>query len=43
MDDLFSDPGDLGFLDDSNNEIDWDSLDLINDFYFPAPGEEMED
>jgi hypothetical protein len=41
MDDVFDDPGDLGFLlleDDEPHEPD----DLDNPFYEPAPGEDLD-
>ena len=42
MDD-FNDPGDLAFFDEPDNDpIDWDTLDLINEHYEPAPGEETD-
>lgn len=38
MNDLFDDPGDLGFFDQPDEYTDMD--DLENPFYEPAPGEE---
>jgi hypothetical protein len=38
MEDLFDDPGDLGFFDEESF-IDEDALELDNEFYIPAPGE----
>ena len=40
MDDLFDDPGDLGFFDEQELDVPMD--DLENDFYEPAPGEDIE-
>jgi hypothetical protein len=38
-DDLFDDPGDLGFFD-KEEKVPEDEFDLENPFYEPAPGEE---
>lgn len=41
MDDLFDDPGDLGFFfDEKFNEVDED-LDDNNPFHSPLPGEDI--
>jgi hypothetical protein len=38
MDELFDDPGDLGFFADDDEAIEPEELD--NEFYSPAPGED---
>jgi hypothetical protein len=46
MEDLFDDPGDLGFFDNKDNDKNWledENLKLENEFYEPFPGEEMWD
>lgn len=42
MDDLFDDPGDLGFMDLPEDGVDID-IDLDNLFYEQAPGEAYDD
>lgn len=42
MEDLFDDPGDLGFMDLPEDGLDID-CDLDNLFYEPAPGEVDDD
>ena len=42
MDDLFNDPGDLGFFDIIDDDIKAD-MELDNMMYEPAPGEEAFD
>jgi len=39
MDGIFDDPGDLGFFDEKDEDIDLDDM-CDDDFYEPFPGEE---
>ena len=46
MDDLFDDPGDLGFFDNRDRELtklEKENLQLEDEFYEPFPGEELWD
>jgi hypothetical protein len=40
MDGIFDDPGDLGFFDEKDVDLDTDELMENDDFYEPYPGEE---